>query len=105
MNNSNYQDFMACYEPLRKITHAMLCGVVLWEHIQACDESEISYTEIVLDAVTEEVNRRLLDSNSEIYAMAMMQWAQNHYEEQVSEETDAAADMGGCNSIPPNNTT
>ncbi len=101
---SSYQDFMNCLHPIVRLTHTMICGLVLWEHIQACNAAGKPSSEIDFDAVAQEVNQRFSQGYHHLYAAALAQWL-TPIVPQTMEETDAAADMGGCNSIQPNNST
>lgn len=59
MELSNYQAFMECMRKWEKIGCNILCGLALWEQMQDCDRRGVPYTDIDIEAVSQEVAYRL----------------------------------------------
>ena len=55
MELSNYQAFMECMRKWEKIGCNILCGLALWEQMQDCDRRGVPYTDIDIEAVSQEV--------------------------------------------------
>lgn len=105
MEKSNYQDFLDCLKPIETVSRAMITGAVMLEKMQLCDELGIPYEKINLDAVTREADRHYALMHGGLYAVAMLEWAETYYSRQTMEQTEAAAEDGGCNSIHNNNSS
>ena len=60
MELSNYQAFMECMRKWEKIGCNILCGLALWEQMQDCDRRGVPYTDIDIEAVSQEVAYRLI---------------------------------------------
>ena len=59
MELSNYQAFMECMRKWEKIGCNILCGLALWEQMQDCDRRGVPYTDIDIEAVSQDVAYRL----------------------------------------------
>lgn len=59
MELSNYQAFMECMRKWEKIGCNILCGLALWEQMQDCDRCGVPYTDIDIEAVSQDVAYRL----------------------------------------------
>ena len=55
MELSNYQAFMECMRKWEKIGCNILCGLALWEQMQDCDRRGVPYTDIDIEAVSQEL--------------------------------------------------
>ena len=55
MELSNYQAFMECMRKWEKIGCNILCGLALWEQMQDCDRRGVPYTDIDIEAVSQDV--------------------------------------------------
>ena len=56
MEHSEYVSYMDMLLMEQRMYCAVLCGVVLWKHIQHCDAEGKPYTEIDLDAAAQEAD-------------------------------------------------
>ena len=63
MELSNYQAFMECMRKWEKIGCNILCGLALWEQMQDCDRRGVPYTDIDIEAVSQDVAYRLMPSD------------------------------------------
>ena len=95
MELSNYQAFMECMRKWEKIGCNILCGLALWEQMQDCDRRGVPYTDIDIEAVSQEVAYRLMMSHDRLYALALYEWTEQHFT-QNSDTSDAAAGENGC---------
>ena len=68
MELSNYQAFMECMRKWEKIGCNILCGLALWEQMQDCDRRGVPYTDIDIEAVSQDVAYRLMMSHDRLYA-------------------------------------
>lgn len=102
MELSNYQAFMECMRKWEKIGCNILCGLALWEQMQDCDRRGVPYTDIDIEAVSQEVAYRLMMSHDRLYALALYEWTEQHFA-QNSDTSDAAAGENGCNFPTHNN--
>ena len=57
MELSNYQAFMECMRKWEKIGCNILCGLALWEQMQDCDRRGVPYTDIDIEAVSQDVRQ------------------------------------------------
>ena len=71
MELSNYQAFMECMRKWEKIGCNILCGLALWEQMQDCDRRGVPYTDIDIEAVSQDVAYRLMMSHDRLYALAL----------------------------------
>lgn len=71
MELSNYQAFMECMRKWEKIGCNILCGLALWEQMQDCDRRGVPYTDIDIEAVSQDVVYRLMMSHDRLYALAL----------------------------------
>lgn len=78
MELSNYQAFMECMRKWEKIGCNILCGLALWEQMQDCDRRGVPYTDIDIEAVSQEVAYRLMMSHDRLYALALYEWTEQH---------------------------
>lgn len=69
MELSNYQAFMECMRKWEKIGCNILCGLALWEQMQDCDRRGVPYTDIDIEAVSQDVAYRLMMSHDRLYAL------------------------------------
>ena len=90
MELSNYQAFMECMRKWEKIGCNILCGLALWEQMQDCDRRGVPYTDIDIEAVSQDVAYRLMMSHDRLYALALYEWTEQHFT-QNSDTSDAAA--------------
>ena len=67
MELSNYQAFMECMRKWEKIGCNILCGLALWEQMQDCDRRGVPYTDIDIEAVSQDVAYRLMMSHDRLY--------------------------------------
>lgn len=104
MELSNYQAFMECMRKWEKIGCNILCGLALWEQMQDCDRRGVPYTDIDIEAVSQEVAYRLKMSHDRLYALALYEWTERHFA-QNSDTSDAAAGENGCDFPTHNNST
>ena len=104
MELSNYQAFMECMRKWEKIGCNILCGLALWEQMQDCDRRGVPYTDIDIEAVSQDVAYRLMMSHDRLYALALYEWTEQHFA-QNSDTSDAAAGENGCNFPTHNNST
>lgn len=104
MELSNYQAFMECMRKWEKIGRNILCGLALWEQMQDCDRRGVPYTDIDIEAVSQDVAYRLMMSHDRLYALALYEWTEQHFA-QNSDTSDAAAGENGCNFPTHNNST
>ena len=88
MELSNYQAFMECMRKWEKIGCNILCGLALWEQMQDCDRRGVPYTDIDIEAVSQEVAYRLMMSHDRLYALALYEWTEQHFA-QNSDTSDA----------------
>ena len=79
MELSNYQAFMECMRKWEKIGCNILCGLALWEQMQDCDRRGVPYTDIDIEAVSQEVAYRLMMSHDRLYALALYEWTEQHF--------------------------
>ena len=91
MELSNYQAFMECMRKWEKIGCNILCGLALWEQMQDCDRCGVPYTDIDIEAVSQDVAYRLMMSHDRLYALALYEWTEQHFA-QNSDTSDAAAE-------------
>ena len=66
MELSNYQAFMECMRKWEKIGCNILCGLALWEQMQDCDRRGVPYTDIDIEAVSQDVVYRLIVLHDEL---------------------------------------
>ena len=78
MELSNYQAFMECMRKWEKIGCNILCGLALWEQMQDCDRRGVPYTDIDIEAVSQDVAYRLMMSHDRLYALALYDWTEQH---------------------------
>lgn len=90
MELSNYQAFMECMRKWEKIGCNILCGLALWEQMQDCDRRGVPYTDIDIEAVSQDVAYRLMMSHDRLYALALYEWTEQHFA-QNDDTSDAAA--------------
>lgn len=76
MELSNYQAFMECMRKWEKIGCNILCGLALWEQMQDCDRRGVPYTDIDIEAVSQDVAYRLMMSHDRLYALALYEWTE-----------------------------
>ena len=95
MEPSNYQAFMECMRKWEKIGCNILCGLALWEQMQDCDRHGVPYTDIDIEAVSQDVAYRLMMSHDRLYALALYEWTELHFA-QNDDTSDAAAGENGC---------
>ena len=88
MELSNYQAFMECMRKWEKIGCNILCGLALWEQMQDCDRRGVPYTDIDIEAVSQDVAYRLMMSHDRLYALALYEWTEQHFA-QNSDTSDA----------------
>lgn len=62
------------------------------------------YTDIDIEAVSQEVAYRLMMSHDRLYALALYEWTEQHFT-QNSDTSDAAAGENGCDFPTHNNST
>ena len=74
MELSNYQAFMECMRKWEKIGCNILCGLALWEQMQDCDRRGVPYTDIDIEAVSQDVAYRLMMLHDRLYALALYEW-------------------------------
>ena len=79
MELSNYQAFMECMRKWEKIGCNILCGLALWEQMQDCDRRGVPYTDIDIEAVSQDVVYRLMMSHDRLYALALYEWTEQHF--------------------------
>ena len=79
MELSNYQAFMECMRKWEKIGCNILCGLALWEQMQDCDRRGVPYTDIDIEAVSQDVAYRLMMSHDRLYALALYEWTEQHF--------------------------
>ena len=79
MELSNYQAFMECMRKWEKIGCNILCGLALWEQMQDCDRRGVPYTDIDIEAVSQDVAYRLMMSHDRLYALALHEWTEQHF--------------------------
>ena len=82
----------------------ILCGLALWEQMQDCDRCGVPYTDIDIEAVSQDVAYRLMMSHDRLYALALYEWTEQHFA-QNSDTSDAAAGENGCDFPTHNNST
>ena len=87
-----------------KIGCNILCGLALWEQMQDCDRRGVPYTDIDIEAVSQDVAYRLMMSHDRLYALALYEWTEQHFA-QNSDTSDAAAGENGCDFPTHNNST
>ena len=104
MELSNYQAFMECMRKWEKIGCNILCGIALWEQMQDCDRRGVPYTDIDIEAVSQDVAYRLMMSHDRLYALALYEWTELHFA-QNDDTSDAAAGENGCDFSTHNNST
>ena len=75
-----------------------------WEQMQDCDRRGVPYTDIDIEAVSQDVAYRLMMSHDRLYALALYEWTEQHFA-QNSDTSDAAAGENGCNFPTHNNST
>lgn len=95
---------MECMRKWEKIGCNILCGLALWEQMQDCDRRGVPYTDIDIEAVSQEVAYRLMMSHDRLYALALYEWTEQHFT-QNSDTSDAAAGENGCDFPTHNNST
>lgn len=95
MELSNYQAFMECMRKWEKIGCNILCGLALWEQMQDCDRRGVPYTDIDIEAVSQDVAYRLMMSHDRLYALALYEWTEQHFA-QNDDTSNAAAGENGC---------
>lgn len=64
----------------------------------------VPYTDIDIEAVSQEVAYRLMMSHDRLYALALYEWTEQHFT-QNSDTSDAAAGENGCDFPTHNNST
>lgn len=69
MELSNYQAFMECMRKWEKIGCNILCGLALWEQMQDCDRHGVPYTDIDIEAVSQDVAYRLMMSHDRLTSL------------------------------------
>ena len=95
MELSNYQAFMECMRKWEKIGCNILCGLALWEQMQDCDRRGVPYTDIDIEAVSQDVAYRLMMSHDRLSALALYEWTEQHFA-QNDDTSNAAAGENGC---------
>ena len=104
MELSNYQAFMEWMRKWEKIGCNILCGLALWEQMQDCDRRGVPYTDIDIEAVSQDVAYRLMMLHDRLYALALYEWTEQHFA-QNNDTSDAAAGENGCDFPTHNNST
>lgn len=79
MELSNYQAFMECMRKWEKIGCNILCGLALWEQMQDCDRRGVPYTDIDIEAVSQDVAYRLMMSHAIPYSNLNSSYWQAHF--------------------------
>ena len=72
--------------------------------MQDCDRRGVPYTDIDIEAVSQEVAYRLMMSHDRLYALALYEWTEQHFA-QNDDTSDAAAGENGCDFSTHNNST
>lgn len=94
MERSNYESFMECMRYWEEIGRSMVCGAVLLEHASACWEQDIPLTELDVDELAREADRRLMLMHGELYAYALSDWIEQQYSQNTDTSIDAASENG-----------
>ena len=106
MTRSNYEEFMDCYNEWEPLFRAAICGSVIWKCIQEHKASGLPITDADAEEAAREAERQLALTRGELYAYALMAWADRCYPKQTEQsDTEAAEENGGFSISHYNNST
>lgn len=77
MQNSENKGFMAYMKPLENVARASIGAVAIWNWMAEHDCADL--TDAEAEKITVEIERRVCDIRGELYALALYQWADDHY--------------------------